>query len=63
MTTQSSILENILENPICRGAWWPTVNWVAESRTRLKPLSSHKRAHPEYIKNSYNLTKRQTTLF
>ena len=25
-----------LENPINRGAWWPTVHGVAQSRTRLK---------------------------
>ena len=25
-----------LENPMDRGAWWATVHWVTESRTRLK---------------------------
>ena len=29
-----------LENPIDRGAWWATVRGVAESRTRLKQLST-----------------------
>ena len=29
-----------LENPVDRGAWWATVHGVAESRTRLKWLSS-----------------------
>ena len=29
-----------LENPRDREAWWATVYWVAQSRTRLKRLSS-----------------------
>ena len=29
-----------LENPRDEGAWWPAVYGVAQSRTRLKPLSS-----------------------
>ena len=29
-----------LENPRDRGAWWPAVYGVAQSRTRLKQLSS-----------------------
>ena len=29
-----------LENPRDRGAWWAAVSGVAESRTRLKRLSS-----------------------
>ena len=28
-----------LENPMDRGAWWPTVHVVTKSRTRLKRLS------------------------
>ena len=30
-----------LENPMDRGAWWATVDGVAENWTRLKPLSMH----------------------
>ena len=29
-----------LENPMDRGAWWAAVHGVAQSRTRLKQLSS-----------------------
>ena len=29
-----------LENPVDRGAWWAAVSGVAQSRTRLKRLSS-----------------------
>ena len=29
-----------VENPVDRGAWWATVCGVAQSRTRLKRLSS-----------------------
>ena len=29
-----------LENPRDWGAWWAAVHWVAQSRTRLKQLSS-----------------------
>ena len=32
-----------LENPMERGAWWPTVYGVTKSRTRLKRLSTHTR--------------------
>ena len=28
-----------LENPIDRGAWWPTVHGVAKSRTRLSDFT------------------------
>ena len=31
-----------LENPRDRGAWWAAVSGVAQSRTRLKRLSSSK---------------------
>ena len=37
-----------LENPRDRGAWWTAVYGVAQSRTRLKQLSSSSR-HPLYI--------------
>ena len=30
-----------LENPMDRGAWWAVVHRIAESQTRLKPLSTH----------------------
>ena len=30
-----------LENPMDRGAWWATVHGIAQSRTRLKQLSTH----------------------
>ena len=30
-----------LENPRDRGAWWPAVHGVAQSRTRMKRLSSN----------------------
>ena len=30
-----------LENPMHRGAWWAAVHRVAQSWTRLKPLSMH----------------------
>ena len=35
------------ENPRDRGAWWATVCGVAQSRTRLKRLSSSSRVHHE----------------
>ena len=36
----SSRLSSGLENPRDRGAWWAAVYGVAQSRTRLKRLSS-----------------------
>ena len=30
-----------LENPMDKGAWWATVHGAAQSRTRLKQLSTH----------------------
>ena len=39
MATHSSVLG--LENPRDRGAWWAAVYGVAQSRTRLKRLSSN----------------------
>ena len=38
MATQ--LQHSCLENPMDRGAWWPAVYGVAQSRTRLKRLSS-----------------------
>ena len=38
MTTHSSILAWRI--PVNRGAWWAAVHGVAQSRTRLKRLSS-----------------------
>ena len=50
-----------LENPRDRGAWWPAVYGVAQSRTRLKRLSSSSKLHvPEFIKGerlSFSFTK------
>ena len=34
-----------LENPRDRGAWWAAIYGVAQSRTRLKPLSSSSRVN------------------
>ena len=36
----SPLQYSCLENPMDRGAWWATVHGVAQSRTRLKRLSS-----------------------
>ena len=36
-----------LENPRDRGAWWAAVYGVAQSRTRLKQLSSSSTNRPE----------------
>ena len=44
------------ENPRDRGAWWAAVYGVAQSRTRLKRLSSSK--HGEGGKNGDNLSKK-----
>ena len=33
MATHSSILDNPLQNPMDRGAWWATVHGVAKSWT------------------------------
>ena len=42
-----------LENPMDRGAWWAAVYGVAQSRTRLKRLSSGSRQTIAYL-NKYN---------
>ena len=39
MATHSSI--PAWRIPMDRGAWWPTVHWVAKSWTRLTQLSMH----------------------
>ena len=36
-----------LENPRDGGAWWAAIYGVAQSRTRLKRLSSSNQAHPQ----------------
>ena len=36
-----------LENPRDRGAWWAAVYGVAQSRTRLKRLSSSSKQHKQ----------------
>ena len=41
-----------LENPRARGAWWATVYGVAQSRTRLKRLSSSSRSQQSHVTNS-----------
>ena len=40
MATHSSVQCSCLENPRDGGAWWAAVYGVAQSRTRLKRLSS-----------------------
>ena len=45
-----------LENPRCRGAWWAAVYGVAQSRTRLKRLSSS--SSIAVIKGPQNLISR-----
>ena len=37
-----------LENPVDRGAWWAAVHRVAQSRTRLKQLSSSSSTYRTY---------------
>ena len=41
-----------LENPRDRGAWWAAVYGVAESRTRLKRVSSSNSCYPTLIRTS-----------
>ena len=38
-----------LENPMDRGAWWAAVQGVAQSRTRLKQLSSSSSSSSVYM--------------
>ena len=38
--TGTPLQYSCLENPMDRGAWWAAVHGVAQSRTRLKELSS-----------------------
>ena len=48
MATHSSILAWRI--PMDRGAWWATVHWVTESRTRLKWLNTH---NSPYISSNF----------
>ena len=41
-----------LENPRDRGAWWAAVYGVAQSRTRLKRLSSSSSMHADFLGGS-----------
>ena len=45
-----------LENPMDRGAWWATVQRVAESRTRLMRLSMHAAEHGFELRFHHLLT-------
>ena len=45
--TGNPLQYSCLENPRDRGAWWAAVYGVAQSRTRLKRLSSSSRVHHE----------------
>ena len=44
-----------LENPRDRGAWWAAVYGVAQSRTRLKQLSSSSSMYLAYKGRAFNL--------
>ena len=44
-----------LENPMDRGAWWAAVYGVAQSRTRLKRLSSSILDLSDFLMVSFNL--------
>ena len=44
-----------LENPRDRGAWWAAVYGVAQSRTRLKQLSSHSSSSSQRIKSNQDM--------
>ena len=43
-----------LENPRGGGAWWAAVHWVAQSRTRLKRLSSWSSSIEHLLDSGYN---------
>ena len=45
-----------LENPMDRGAWWATVQRVAESRKRLMRLSMHAAEHGFELRFHHLLT-------
>ena len=45
-----------LENPRDGGAWWAVVYGVAQSRTRLKPLSSSSMHHLECTHKTHTCT-------
>ena len=54
MATQSSVLAWRIPD---RGAWWAAVYGVAQSRTRLKQLSSS--SSSDYINNHNSLVRAQ----
>ena len=43
-----------LENPKDRGAWWAAIHWVAQSRTRLKRLSSNSSSGWWVLSNAFS---------
>ena len=47
-----SVLCSCLENPRDRGAWWPAIYGVAQSRIRLKRLSSSSSSSSSILPNS-----------
>ena len=49
-----------LENPTDRGAWSAMVRSVAQSWTRLKPLSMHARAHARARAHTHTHTHTHT---
>ena len=48
-----------LENPGDRGAWWAAAYGVAQSRTRLKQLSSSSRVYIKFYSKRYKLGVRK----
>ena len=46
-----------LENPMDGGAWWAAVHGVAQSRTRLKQLSSSSRPKFNYMNPKLNVDR------
>ena len=57
----NSLQCSCLENPRDRGAWWAAVHWVAQSRTRLKQLSSSSSSRKQTLQKSTNSPRRQRT--
>ena len=55
MASHSSVLA--LENPRDGGGWWAAIYGVAQSRTRLKRLSSSSSSHEESPKSPLKDTK------
>ena len=52
-----------LENPRDGGAWWAAVSGVAQSRTRLKQLSSSSSIYNVCVHTHYVNIKTETTFF